>query len=153
MKVFLAGAVSSADKKQLEKYNLYRKIITDCIKDVELTVPDDIWEYRMTCKQEKPKASKTEIDKMMVDYDLQCVRDSDLVICDLSSLSTGMGLELGVAHERGKRVIFCYEKGTSISNMITGAYSSSTFIEYSDLKQLSIKLREFLKQGESLTKE
>ncbi len=144
MRIFLAGAVSSTDKKQLNKYQTYRNVLIDCFENVELITPDDIWNFREKCIANNPNRNKLEIDKVMVDYDLDCVRNSDLIVCDLSALSTGMGLELGVAHERNKEVVFCYEETSYISNMVTGAYPNATFIAYSNLNDLSIKLRENL---------
>lgn len=81
----------------------------------------------------------------MVQYDLSEVRSSDLIICDLSEISTGMGLELGVAHEISKKILFLYKKNSYVSNMITGAFMNSCFIEYRDIKELEKKLETEIK--------
>lgn len=148
MKIFLAGAVSFASDKQLNKYNCYRKVITDCFKKATLIAPNDISMYRHKCLKANPKCSKIEIDKMMVDFDIEQVRQSDLIVCDLSALSTGMGMELGVAFERNIKVVFCHEEKSYISDMITGAFPNSTFIKYKNLDELTSKLtEELLKKG------
>jgi hypothetical protein len=141
MQIFLAGAVSVANDKQLNKYNVYKDILE---KYGKLTVPDDIWAYRENCIKMNPNASKLEIDRMMVEYDLSRVKNSDLVVCDLSMQSTGMGLELGVVYENKNKIIFCYEKGSYISNMITGAFSGYSFIEYLDLIDLKNQLTQLI---------
>ena len=137
MKIFIMGAVSSADERQLEKYNLYRKVLS---KFADLTTPDDIWEYRQKSEKAFPNKAKEEIDEIMVEYDLGCVRKSDLLVCDLSMQSTGVGVELGVAHEKKISAIFFYEKGAHISNMIKGAFPQSDFVEYDNLADLNDKL-------------
>ena len=141
MKIFLGGAVSSASRNQLAKYNIYKNALEGFAK---LSVPDDIWTYRQKCIDENPDKSKFEIDKMMVDYDLQCVKNTDLMICDISQQSTGLGIELGIVYENNIKIIFFYEKGSYISNMITGAFSASLFIEYDDLQDLEEKVRNYI---------
>ena len=140
MKIFLAGAVSSANKEQIEKYEIYKQCITKTFNELSLITPDDIWDYRSKCIKKNPKADKNEIDAIMVSYDLKQVEESDLIICDLSELSTGMGIELGVAYKKQKKVVFFYKKGSHISNMITGAFSGSIFFEYNNNAELEKKL-------------
>jgi hypothetical protein len=127
MKLFLAGAVSTATESQLEKYNTYKTILEEF---GTLTFPDKIWEYREKCIKEFPEKSKLEIDKLMVDFDLDLVRNCDVMICDISQISTGLGIELGVALEHKKQIVFFYEKGSYVSNMITGSFNERLFVEY-----------------------
>ena len=140
MKIFLAGAVSSAQNGQLEKYNIYKDNLAKIFRNALLITPNDIWEYRNNCIHNNSQLSQREIDNMMVNYDLEKVRESDLIVCDLSELSTGMGLELGVAHENHKKVVFFYETGAHISSMIIGAFSDSLFVEYASVSDLRDKL-------------
>jgi len=137
MKLFLAGAFSTATENQLEKYNNYKTILE---KFGELTFPDKILEYREKCMSDFPNKSKIEIDKLMVDYDLGLVRDCDIVICDISQISTGLGIELGVALEQNKKIVFFYETGSYVSNMITGSFSNSEFIGYKNIEDLKQNL-------------
>ena len=141
MKIFLAGAVSTAKEKQLAKYEAYKNILISQIENLILTTPDDIWDYRNECENQNPDFQKIQIDEMMVKFDLAKVRESDLIVCDLSELSTGMGLELGVAHEGNQKIMFFYEKGSYISNMITGAFPSASFIQYDNMTELKNKLK------------
>lgn len=137
MKLFLAGAVSTATENQLEKYNTYKTILEEF---GTLTFPDKIWEYREKCIREFPKKSKLEIDKLMVDFDLDLVRNCDVMICDISQISTGLGIELGTILEQNKKIVFFYETGSYVSNMITGAFSDSEFIEYQNIEDLKQSL-------------
>ncbi len=145
MKIFIVGAVSSASEQQLSKYKVYKQVLTDVFDDLSLTTPDDIWDYRLKCIAENPNASKIDIDNMMTNFDLQKVRESDLLVGDLSVRSTGMGIELGVANENKVKAIFFFEEGTEISNMITGTFKGSKFVSYKDLTELSKKLKNELK--------
>lgn len=141
MKIFLAGAVSVASESQLEKYHAYKDILE---KVGDLTTPDDIWAFRQKTINENPEKSKLEIDKLMVDYDLDLVRNADIMICDISEQSTGMGIELGVVKENNIDIVFCYQKGSYVSNMLTGAFFDKAFIEYESTKELAEKLKEIV---------
>lgn len=143
MKIFLGGAVSVASQEQLEKYNIYKGILSGF---GSLTVPDDIWNFRQKCIENNPGIEKVQIDKMMVDYDLELVKNADLMVCDISEQSTGLGLELGVALENKIALLFCYQKGSYISNMLTGAFNKSAMIEYDSTEDLSQKLSQILKE-------
>ena len=147
MKFFLAGAVSTATETQTKKYNIYKDVLE---KFGELTYPDKIWDFRQKCINENPEKSKLEIDKMMTDFDLNLVRECDVMVCDISEISTGLGIELGVALEQNKKVVFLYEKGSYISNMITGSFYGCMFIEYASIESLEVKLSEII---ENLTNE
>ena len=144
MKIFLAGSVSFADQSQIKKYELYEKILKKKFKKLELITPNNIWQFRENLKLKNPKAKEIDLNKEMVDFDILQVKTSDLIVCDLSNLSTGMGIELGVAFENNKKNIFFFEKGSYISNMILGAFHKSKFIMYENLNDLKLKLEENL---------
>lgn len=142
MKLFLAGAVSTATEDQIKKYGVYKTVLEGF---GELTYPDKIWEFRQKCIDENPEKSKLKIDKMMTDFDLNLVRECDVMICDISQISTGLGIELGVALEHKKQIVFFYEKGSYVSNMITGSFNESLFVEYENEEILKNQLSEIIK--------
>lgn len=146
MKIFVIGAVSSAKESQLSKYKLYKRVLTQNIKDLVLIAPEEIWQIREEYDRSYPNLQKVQLDEKMVKFDLDQVRDSDLIICDLTELSTGMGIELGVAHENNKRVMFFYENGSYVSNMVSGSFPYSKFIEYGDEKDLERVLKKEISQ-------
>ena len=139
MQIFLAGSVSGADEKQLEKYGIYEKVLKPFGKVI---APKDIDKFIEKCKKEKTTFSQKQLDKIIVEYDLTQVKTSELVVCDLTLNSTGVGIELGVAKTNNIPVIFCYQKGTNISTIVRGAFFDSTFIEYKNIEQLQEKLIE-----------
>lgn len=81
---------------------------------------------------------------MMTDFDLQRVKQSDVMVCDISMQSIGLGIELGVASIYDKKMIFCYQKGSYVSSMITGTFCDAVYIEYENLQDLKNKLSETL---------
>lgn len=144
MKIFLAGAVSFAPNKHVDKFKIYENTVKEIFPNCNLTTPDIIWEFRDKCIKKHPDYSTPQINNLMTDFDLQKVKECDVMICDTSVQSTGFGLELGVALENKKRVAFFYEKGSKVSNMLTGAFLGSNFVEYEKIEDLEKALKQFL---------
>lgn len=52
--------------------------------------------------------------------DIQWIRESDILIAEISTPSHGVGYEIGFALQLGKSVICLYQKGIIVSKMIIG---------------------------------
>jgi len=66
----------------------------------------------------------------------------DLVLAEVSFPSTGMGIELGWANKDGKRIVFIYKQGTSLSASLKAV--SEEFVEYISTADLTNKLQTVL---------
>lgn len=141
MQFFILGAVTGASEYHLSKFNIYQKTIKNVFSNSKIIDYRDILDYK---KEISLDFSSFEINKKMANFDLEQVKNSDILIADISSLSTGLGIELGIALTYKKKIIFCFEKNTNVSTMITGTFYNSSFIEYEDLKDLENKLTEEL---------
>ena len=62
------------------------------------------------------------------------IRNSDMIIAEVSYPSTGQGIELGWAESFGKRIICIHKKGNKLSNSLKAV--SSQFIEYEDINEV-----------------
>ena len=144
MKIFLAGAVSFAYESQIQKYEIFEKVLKKKFRKSEIITPKNICQFREAFKNEHKRTKEIVLNQKMVDFDLEHIKTSDLVVCDLSELSTGLGLELGVVLESKKNIIFFFEKGSYISNMIFGAFPNAKFVMYDNLTDLKTKLEETL---------
>ena len=72
----------------------------------------------------------------MVNYDLNFVKEADLLFVNLSNKSFGVGMELGIAKEYNKKVFLVAKQGTQISNMVLGAFPNSKVHYYSNQNEL-----------------
>ena len=79
------------------------------------------------------------------DRDLAWLRQSDVLIAEVTTPSLGVGYEIGRAVEWGKRVICFYRptEGRRLSGMIAGC-AGVVVREYSDAAQLPSILKELL---------
>lgn len=147
MQVFILGAVTGASEYHLSKFNTYQKTIKSVFQKAKIIDYRDILDYK---KEISSDSSDFEINKQIANFDLEQVKNSNILIADISSLSTGLGIELGIALTYKKKIIFCFEKNTNISTMITGTFYDMTFIEYEDVKDLGNKLSKELKKWKGL---
>ncbi|MFH0857676.1 MAG: hypothetical protein V1848_02920 [Candidatus Magasanikbacteria bacterium] len=70
----------------------------------------------------------------------ESIQTCDLFIAEVSTASTGLGIELGWANNFGKKIICVYKQGTIISRSLKEI--SNTFIEYTDAQDLIQKIQE-----------
>ncbi len=72
----------------------------------------------------------------------EIIRDSDLILAEVSFCSTGQGIELGWAEMFEKRVIFIYKTVSKFSSSLKVV--SDEFIEYEDMDDLIDKLSQMI---------
>ena len=138
--IFLMGAYFTTKKEDVDLYPIIAEFIKNNLKDVIVTQPIDIENFRENFIKENPKATLQQINQTMVSYDLDLIRKADLLIVDLTNKSTGVGIELGVAKENNKNVVFFAKNDSKISNMVYGAFSKTPVFFYENLEEL----KEFL---------
>lgn len=134
--IFIMGAFFNTDQQDIDTYNYISDIFKNSFKDINITQPTDIEDYRNNFIKENPNANINTINKAMVDYDLFKIKQADLLFCDLSNKSTGVGIELGIAKENNINIAFCAKKNSKISNMVYGAFPDKNICFYSNLDDL-----------------
>ncbi len=81
--------------------------------------------------------------------DVNWIRESDLLVAEVSTPSHGVGYEIGYALDLDKPVLCLYQKGVVVSKMITGnPHPLLTVMEYQDLAHAEEFLRTYLKPYE-----
>ena len=134
--IFLMGAYFTTKKEDIDLYPIIAEFIKNNFKNVNITQPIDIENFRKNYIKQNPQATIENINEAMVNYDLDLIRKSDLLIVDLTNKSTGVGIELGVAKENNKKLIFFAKKDSKISNMVYGAFSNIPVFYYETLQEL-----------------
>ncbi len=134
--IFVGGAYFATDKNDIDIYPYIAKILKDKYPNFNVIMPTDIEDYRNRYIQEHPTATLQQINKAMVDYDLQLVKTAKMLIVDVSNKSTGLGIELGTIINDNKPIIFVAKQGSQISNMVYGTFPSIKVNYYKDLEDL-----------------
>ncbi len=80
--------------------------------------------------------------KSLMNAALKKIDDSDLLIAELSYKSIGIGIEVGYAKAKNKKIIYIHKKGTEVSTTVSGVCDIR--IEYEDIEDLFIKMKEVI---------
>ena len=77
--------------------------------------------------------------------DVNWIRESDLLVAEVSTPSHGVGYEIGYALDLDKPVFCLYQKGVVVSKMITGnSHPLLTVMEYQDMAHAEEILQTYL---------
>ena len=134
--IFVMGAYFNTDQQDIDVYSVIAKAFKNKYENAKIIEPIDIENYRQNFIKNNPNASIKEINKQMVNYDLSMVKASDLLFCDVSNKSTGVGIELGIAKENNIKIVFCAKENSSISNMVFGAFPDANIYYYSSIQDI-----------------
>ncbi len=139
-KIFIVGSVTGTTEEQQKKFGIYEKVAQQFYPTAVIDTPQTILDYRDRYILQHLNASEREILNAMVNFDLQEIKSSNLIICDATLRSFGVGMELATAKQNNIPVIFFAEKGTNVSNMILGAFAKSPIAYYENYEDLENKL-------------
>lgn len=126
MKIYFAGSIRGGrDDKDLylamiKELRNYGEVLTEHIGDKDLG------------NQGEQKS-----DQFIFERDMDWVKESDMIIAEVTTPSLGVGYEIGQAESRGKKIICVYRKveGKRLSAMIAGNSKIDIF-EYSTIEDI-----------------
>ena len=83
-------------------------------------------------------------NKTLMKLALEKIDESDLLLAELTYKSIGIGIEVGYAKAKGKRIIYMHRIGTELSTTTSGVCDIR--IEYKDISDLLVQLKKVLKK-------
>ena len=128
MKIYFAGSIRGG-RDDKEKY---KQIITQ-LKEYGSVLTEHIGLDSLT------SSGQTEFsEEKIYTQDTDWIRESDIVIAEVTQVSLGVGYELGFAESLGKRVVCLYQKteNKSLSAMVRGNKKLKV-IDYKNTNELS----------------
>jgi 2'-deoxynucleoside 5'-phosphate N-hydrolase len=136
MKIYFAGSIRGGRQDAelyhqiIEYLKTFGEVLTEHIGDPNLTHLGD----------DGPT------DNYIHDRDMEWLQSADIVIAEVTTVSIGVGYEIGRAVESGKKVLCLFRpySGRIISAMIAGCPGLELF-NYNNLSDLKISLENFLK--------
>nr|WP_321353543.1 nucleoside 2-deoxyribosyltransferase [uncultured Draconibacterium sp.] len=135
MKIYFAGSIRGGRQdavlyEQIIKYlRSFGEVLTEHVGDPSLTSVGD----------DGPN------DKFIHDRDLDWLQNSDVIVAEVTTVSMGVGYEIGRAVEMGKSVLCLFREGanSNLSAMIAGC-KDIELIHYSDFEELKKPLKQYL---------
>jgi nucleoside 2-deoxyribosyltransferase len=134
MKIYFAGSIRGGRDDQelylsiINEVGKYGSVLTEHIGDKSLS---NLGEQSVT-------------NSFIFERDMQWVRESDVIVAEVSTPSLGVGYELGKAEAMGKRILCIYREieGKRLSAMVAGN-SYPTIRIYRDLNDVQSILKDF----------
>ncbi|MDD5750585.1 MAG: nucleoside 2-deoxyribosyltransferase [Candidatus Pacebacteria bacterium] len=139
IKIYFAGAVRAGRENQeayfkmIERLKEYGQVLTEHIGRSDLTTNGE------SIPEEK-----------IFERDMGYIRESDVLVAEVSTPSLGVGYEIGVAESLDKKVICLYKKpedGRKISGMIKGN-GKLTLKQYDDLNEALQFIDDYFNNGQ-----
>ena len=135
MKIYFAGSIRGGREDAalylqiIEYLKTFGEVLTEHIGDQNLS---DLGDDGPT-------------DKFIHDRDLAWLQSADILIAEVSTVSMGVGYEIGRAVESGKKVLclFRNKPGKNLSAMIAGC-PELTLVNYDDLEGAKKFIYQFL---------
>jgi len=135
MKIYFAGSIrggrqDAALYQQIIEYlKTFGEVLTEHIGDPKLT---DLGDDGPT-------------DRFIHDRDLDWLQSADVVVAEVTTVSMGVGYEIGRAVESGKKVfcLFRQDSGKNLSAMIAGC-KDIILLNYRNLSDLKIWFNPYL---------
>lgn len=131
MKIYFAGSIRGGRQDK----DLYLEII-EYLKQNHEVLTEHIG------SKELNEHGETKItDEYIFNRDVFWLKESDLIVAEVTNPSLGVGYELGLAESLNKKVICLYRKQEDkrLSAMLKGN-NNFTIIEYTDIEELKILL-------------
>lgn len=138
MKIYFAGSIRGGREDAvlylqiIEYLKTFGEVLTEHIGDPKLT---DLGDDGPT-------------DRYIHDRDLEWLRSADVLVAEVTSVSMGVGYEIGRAVESGKKVLCLFrpDSGKNLSAMIAGC-PGLMLVNYGNLDGAKRAINEFLKRG------
>jgi len=138
MKIYFAGSIRGGrDDKEIyfaiiTELGKYGTVLTEHVGDKKLSSQGEV----------------TITDKYIFDRDMSWVKESDLIVAEITTPSLGVGYEIGQAQSMGKPIlcIFRQTEGKRLSAMMAGN-SNLKNLEYKTIEDISRILKEYFKRN------
>lgn len=136
MKIYFAGSIRGGREDAalyfqiIEYLKTYGEVLTEHIGDTNLTDAGD----------DGPT------DRFIHDRDLDWLQSSDVLVAEVTSVSMGVGYEIGRSIESGKRVLCLFRPGSgrNLSAMIAGC-PNLELANYRTIEEAILAIEGFLK--------
>ena len=139
MKIYFAGSIRGGREDAelymqiIEYQKIFCEVLTEHVGDPSLTSLGD----------DGPT------DRFIHDRDLEWLQASDVLVAEVTTVSMGVGYEIGRAVEAGKPVLCLFRPsgGKNLSAMIAGS-PQLKLVEYQNLSQVKTAIDQFIEDQE-----
>ncbi len=132
-RILITGAVLSSNKNSIEIYN---KIISLMDTDKYLvSSPIDTMQFKGNDYERYERA-------------MNLLKDTKMIIAEMSNVSTGQGMELQEAVNLHIPILVIAKNGSKVSGLVKGCKNVKDIIFYDDIDEINYKIEEFVKEND-----
>lgn len=136
MRIYFAGSIRGGREDAalylqiIDYLKLYGEVMTEHVGDPALT----------------EKGDDGPTDRYIHDRDLKWLQSADVIVAEVTTVSMGVGYEIGRAVESGKKVLCLFrpESGKNLSAMIAGC-PDLVLVQYQHIEEAKSEINSFLK--------
>jgi nucleoside 2-deoxyribosyltransferase len=138
MKIYFAGSIRGGRGDA----ELYQQII-DYLKTFGEVLTEHIGDPKLT-----DLGDDGPTDRYIHDRDLEWLQTADVLVAEVTTVSLGVGYEIGRAVESGKKVLCLFrpESGKNLSAMIAGC-PDLKLVNYGSFEEVKTVINDFLKRN------
>jgi 2'-deoxynucleoside 5'-phosphate N-hydrolase len=139
MKIYFAGSIRGGR----EDADLYRQII-EILSNYGEVLTEHVGDPSLTSLGHDGPS-----DRFIHERDLKWLQSADVVVAEVTTVSMGVGYEIGRAVEAGKPVLCLFrpDAGKKLSAMIAGC-PDLKLVDYNNLDEAKQAINKFLKQDQ-----
>lgn len=134
--ILITGAVLATDPELTENYNRLNSIIEGSTCDYNLLIhsPIDTMKFQGTDEEKYVRA-------------MDLLRKSEVIIAEMSNVSTGQGMELQEATHLGLPILVIAKTGSKISGLVKGCPNVKGILFYDNIYDISDAINSFIEES------
>jgi len=127
--ILITGSVMTADNDSVERYEKLISMID--AEKYDVSSPLDTMKFQGT-------------DEERFDRAISMLENASLIIAEMSSVSTGQGIELGIAYTMNIPVLVIAKEGSKVSGLVKGCKTVKDVLYYDNIEDIKEKLDKFI---------
>lgn len=130
-KVLITGAVLSSDNSSVDTYESIISLI-------------DTSKYAVSSPLDTMKFKGNDVERY--ERAMNLLKDTKMIIAEMSSVSTGQGMELQEAVNLGIPILVVAKEGSKISGLVKGCKNVKDIIYYKEINDIKDKILKFIEE-------
>ena len=127
--ILITGSVMTADKDSVKRYEKLISMIDT--EEYDVSTPLDTMKFQGT-------------DEERFDRAISMLANTRMMIAEMSSVSTGQGIEIGIASTMNIPILVIAKEGSKVSGLVKGCKTVKGVVYYENIEDIKEELDKFI---------
>lgn len=127
--ILITGSVMTADKDSVKRYEKLISMIDT--EEYDVSSPLDTMKFQGT-------------DEERFDRAISMLANTRMMIAEMSSVSTGQGIEIGIASTMNIPILVIAKEGSKVSGLVKGCKTVKGVVYYENIEDIKEELDKFI---------